>query len=308
MTRKTQEEVRDWAYFMRLREAQYPVLKPVASKEETAVIVLSDWHYGKLIEKGEGGPESENEYNPQICVQRVNALRRSFEKIAEGQTQIDRHSKIDEVLLILAGDLVDGEGVYATQSHHLSIPAGPQVPDVSTLLTDFCLTVSKGLKVPMRIECIPGNHGFFAQKSSGASEKTNFDTLVHYMLAANLKASKIKYGIVVHEFPSAIIEAKGMRGLVRHKAPSQTVLAGACKKWGGWHAKSPFDFVITGHWHNASRGNWMGKPIFYNGSLAGDDALTDELAVSSSPSQWMFGIQWNRIPTFCWELETENGR
>jgi hypothetical protein len=256
--------------------------KRQTGKKESLVICLSDNHFGRKI-VDEDGIET---YNFEIATERVMSTP---DQIFAEMTR-EQLSRIDEVVILLIGDHVDGEGVFPAQEMLLEDHVAEQVKHCVKAFWLMIKAFRK--KFPMvRVVTTRGNHG-----RGGVSPESNWDVMLYQQLEllVDLEADpnltiKNKYG----EYNT--FEVKGWKGMIRHKAPQQASTAAGAIKFAGWHGIHQWDFFCFGHFHNWGAMTWCGKPIIKNGSAMGADDYSETLAVHDGPAQVVFTVSEEKV-------------
>lgn len=244
--------------------------RAVRSDNTSLVVVLSDSHFGKQTA----------DFNLEVGRERMLSIPSS---IFSGSLP-----EIDEVVIVLAGDMVEGEDIYATQNNKIECSVFEQMQACTKALWDTILLFRELFKCKVRVETVPGNHG---RMSKTANEKTNWDNVVYYTL---LTISAL------HADPEIIINAnfekfvnfrvKDKVGMAVHKGVKHTGTPSMKMKIAGWARTKNFDFTIQGHWHEWKVGNWLSKFVMFNGCICGPDDLAEEMAVEDSARQGYFFI------------------
>ena len=134
------------------------------------VIVLSDLHFGK--------------HTKWFNMEEAN--RRLLTIPDELKDKTDKLNDLDEVVVILAGDLVEGEDIYPTQNNHIECSAIEQVKGCAESTWKMILKLRGYFPdAILRIETVPGNHG---RVSKTANEKTNWDNVVYMIISMIAKS------------------------------------------------------------------------------------------------------------------------
>lgn len=249
----------------------------------TLVVLFSDWHMGKVINHISG----ERLYDSEIAHNRiVNELTPTIvEKIKTFKDSI----VIDEVVLIFAGDIVENDIIFETQRFRIDSGVAVQLKNVTNAIMEFIFRIRDafGANVPIRLECVGGNHG----RASKASEvgESSWDTAVYAALDLALRYSSIKNVKINYELEEfKLIKIRNYTGLISHAAPPQSETASARAKFGGWYENFNYDFFCYGHRHHWGVSTFNGRPLFMNGSLCGPDDFSNKLAVRDEWSQLMW--------------------
>src|SRR5512146_572466 len=86
-------------------------------QRESAVLVVSDLHLGKLT----------STFNPDTCAHAVLALGDKLKRIRS----LLAAYQFDELVVCMLGDIVDGTGIYPTQTHHQTLTTAIEQADVA---------------------------------------------------------------------------------------------------------------------------------------------------------------------------------
>jgi predicted phosphodiesterase len=251
---------------------------------------LSDLHIGKVV-KDENDVEI---YNTEIALRYVDQLT---EKLFKVVWHIKRSSKVNEVVVLLLGDIVDNEQIYDTQPYHIDSFVVEQVKNASSVLWKLLLSLEKSFG-KVRVCTVRGNHG-----RSGGHEESNWDKIVYQQLEllAELNGRSIVVENNYGEFNHCWI--RGKKVMLRHYAPKQDGTAAARGRLGGWYQIHKFDALAFGHFHQVGLLNFNGIPLFRNGSLCPGDDYAERLALNDGPGQIIFGVSKKRLPTFFYVLD-----
>jgi hypothetical protein len=262
------------------RRPELPQL-PRHTEKEAGVICISDIHAGKQSYDDKGRCL----YNKDICAFRLSLLK---QKLVHLLLHHIKPGTIDEIHLLLLGDIVDGAGIYPGQELHQDINAvsGQIVLAVAGIWDIIESLVKLGYKV--FVWAVRGNHG---QQGKYVNADNNFDYLVYqllYMMSHySLPSVQVVYAATT-EYLNA--EIKGKIVHMRHQAPSQPETAAARAKFGGYRETHKWDFMTYGHLHHPGGGGYCGFPTIMNGSPVGQDDLSERLGFKAIPSQTFFGI------------------
>lgn len=143
---------------------------------------LTDTHIGALVENEHG----EVTYNTEKAVTEISEALEKFQ-LYTIQKDLDGLTNVDNIHLLLGGDIVEGTGIYQGQSHEVDTYINKQIEDAG----DIILKVVKELALfaddinaNLQIVCVPGNHGDMRVK--GASNDASFDDIIYHMLNIGL--------------------------------------------------------------------------------------------------------------------------
>jgi predicted phosphodiesterase len=249
------------------------------SDNESLVVLLSDFHVGKVVQD----ESSRCLFDVAKAIVRIDSLRETVWQI------LVKNMLVDEVVLILAGDLVDGEGIYPGQEMHLEVHVADQIKAVTTSLWKLITDLSGELKV--RVVTCRGNHG-----RTGLSDEANWDNIVYQQLEILADMQNDSHLAVKNLYGNFnTFEVRGWKGLVRHNAPMQADTGAAIAKFAGWHSIHQYDFLCYGHWHHWGVMTWNGKPLFRNGSLGGGDDYAEGFGAYDYPTQLAFIVSEDEL-------------
>jgi len=241
------------------------------------VLAFSDHHIGKTITDLEG----QELYNSSIGCQRILNTPNLVVQSAGAYL-----SQVDELIILLIGDHIEGEDVLPGQNVTLDEHVASQVMTVSKALWQTIRDFKEIFPI-VRIVSVRGNHG----RGSNSSPEANFDHMVyqHLELLVDLAALpnlsiKNRYG----EFNT--FEVKGWRGIIRHKAPAQSETASGIARFAGWHMIHDYDICCFGHWHHWGAYSFNNVKIIRNGSLCGGDDFAEMWGATDDPTQVLFVV------------------
>lgn len=191
--------------------------------------------------------------------------------------------QVDEIVVCLLGDLVDGTLVHWEQvgygGHALSQVTAAVEPLAS------CIRRLSGL-APVRVSAVPGNHG---RSGSAAAAHDNWD----HVAAEVLRVVLAPHGIPVDYGWTAqrVVTVRGRRGMIQHGkwgrivAPLQVATPAARSRVLGWARVHSAEWMAWGHHHSWMAGQLCGLAVYRNGALCDGNGYSDELGVRSRPTQ-----------------------
>jgi len=244
--------------------------RAVRSDNTSLVVVLSDTHYGKHTES----------FNLKTAQERMRSIPTEiYNAINPG---------IDEVLLVLAGDMVEGEDIYATQNNHIECPVFEQAQICSQSIWETILLFRQLFDCRVRVETCPGNHG---RMSKTANEKSNWDNVVYHTLRVIAHLHGDDEIVINANFNNFVtFPVKDKVGMAFHKGVKHDGTPAMQLKIAGWDKAKQFDFMVHGHWHRWHIGNWMGRFVVGNGCMCGPDDLAEEMASEDNARQGYFFV------------------
>lgn len=237
--------------------------KPVPPRSNRSLVLLvSDTHVGKHTDH----------YNPSVAAERIASIPSLVAELGL--------VSIGEIVLVLAGDMVDGEDIYAHQAHHLALPVIDQVKQVTESIWQLALDLRAQFKIPVRIETCYGNHG---RISKTADPKSNWDNIVYQTLdlvSSNVQDKLITVNLSYTAFLTTEVQDKTV--VVTHHG----VKPGTGKnKLSGWQYTKHWDLLLHGHYHTWGIETCYGNPVIHNGAMVGPDDLSEAMGVYDPPRQ-----------------------
>jgi len=220
------------------------------------------------------------------------------------------HSEIGEVVIMLTGDLVEGEDIYQTQSHHICLPVIEQVELATNSFMQLGAILSAELECPVRFETVPGNHG---RISKTASELSNWDNIIYQNLAmaeAIARQYDPNFEIIVNKnyHPFTTFFVQGHKVLIYHHGTKHLGTPAMKIKHEGWYKTHQWDLMAHGHWHEWSIGSMFGRPVISNGSIVGYNDLAERMGVYDPPRQAWWLMSEGEVLLTTGYLEFEHGR
>jgi predicted phosphodiesterase len=263
--------------------------------KESAVVVMTDIHYGKKT----------TSFNPDACAEKISNFGDSVLRIHDLMTGY----QFDELVVCLLGDINDGSEIYATQPHHQAITnVEQQAEDISTILADwFKRQVKSGAWPKIRVECVPGNHG---RAGKHAHEAASWD-IVTYKYLRNKLPSSCPLHLGKKNVFLRNIKIKRHNFLLYHGHEIKTFgnipWYGMLLRTARWNLSSlsPFRAVLFGHWHTFGAWQFNQVTALASGTLiTDDDWALQSLGWESANKWWMFGVSDKRPITWSFGLET----
>ncbi len=268
--------------------------KSVGNKkeEEEAVLVLSDVHVGKIT----------NTYNPEVFKERLNKVNTGMLRIVE---LLRNGYKIDTLNIILAGDIVDGEGIYPTQAMSINQGALKQVfqlgvPEFSNMFINLLKYFKK-----IRVHCVRGNHGRCGRFSD---ETSNWDLALYEACKATTQNYKnIEWNISYNWenrfkiYDRTFLVVHGHQIKMALNVPHYGVTSKGMR-WQG--SMGHFDYLIMGHFHAIQICEWNDWSYLMNGTFSTNDEFSEEvIGLMGSAKQLFFGVHPRKGITFHYKIK-----
>ena len=242
----------------------------IYSNNKSLVIVISDVHWGKQTDS----------FNMNTASQRILSI---VDCLASQELPL-----FDEIVVVLLGDLVEGEGIFETQSNLIEAPVIMAHKEATECIYTLLLSLSATFQVPVRVECAPGNHG---RVSKSAHPASNWDSAIAQSLSMIIRYSNntdIIFNLNLKEFN--IVNIKSCRTLLNHRALKHISTPAMQVKFAGHILSKDIDLLIGGHWHCRGLDTFLGRTYIKNGSVCGPDDLGEKIGREDPASQVYFFI------------------
>ncbi len=250
----------------------------VNSNKPSLIVCLTDLHFGKKTAK----------FNMKEGAMRLETLPARI--VEQGITE----DTVDEVVLLVGGDVVEGEDIYANQNGVLECSVIEQARAACEAIWKCAINFQSTFKCKVRLETSPGNHG---RMSKTANTDSNWDNVVSMMLGLVANGSgnnNISVNVNFDFFN--FFEVKGHKGLLYHYGVKHLGTPAGAIKIAGWILSDKIDFLVHGHWHKWGIGTYLGRPMISNGSLPGPDDLSKSMAMEEPARQGYFMVAKDKPP------------
>lgn len=265
---------------------------------QSAILDLSDWHIGERV-------TTEDVYGRKPYDLQTTKLRSAQlgSSVLEITSAARANVRLDDLLIILGGDLFTGEAIFPGQAHELEINVLEQFLEGTQLLTQLINTLSESFAT-IRVEAVPGNHGRLG-KPGDYHHRSNLETILlttvqtafagHPRVTFNVSNSDVAY-----------VEYAGHKLAIGHgsflakgkSVTRDTIIQRAAAAWPSLLQRS-VDMVFVHHWHSTSLQDVGGTKVFINGSLVGGNYFSSTvLRTYNPPEQWYVRVNERRITGF----------
>lgn len=258
-------------YLKEVTEELEPVSLPVEQQQENngseAMVVLSDWHLGMVIDS------QFNKFNEDIARYRINKVKqKTMDKV--------KKENVDTLHIANLGDLIHGS-IHVSTKIQSEEDVIQQIIRVSEYLKDF---IGEFLELGINVKYynVVGNHGRTeSNKKDVSGIEENFEKLTLTILDSTFN-KYLNYNSIGCQDGLVNIKIKNKDIILAH---------GDYDKGNGVIAKLPqlygkvFDYVITGHLHRESIKDYGKTTHITNGSLCGSDDYAIQMRLSGKPSQ-----------------------
>lgn len=257
---------------------------------EIGLLHVSDWQVGKKTES----------YSSDVAQRRATQLGEKLARLIE----IERADHpVNELHILLGGDMVEGASIFPGQAHEIDSSLFDQAFTAATMIEQL---VRLALATVPRVVVweVEGNHGRLGRKGD-LERKDNADLFVYRVTRDRLAPDNRR--LVWHERRRwyQIVEAGNYRALLVHgdqiKQFGGNIPAfGIYRKVNGWAAGSipePFVDAYLGHFHQPlviPLANGRGR-AYVNASLESDNVFAQEfIAATGTPGQRLHFIDPDR--------------
>lgn len=266
-----------------------PVPKPKPDKRkadpEAAVVLMSDWQWGKVTPS----------YDSETAKRRIQKFTDKALRIID---YVRKHHPVPEVHTLYLGDLVEGELIFPGQAHRIDASLYRQVFEVAEAIANQQRQFKANVDA-VKAKGVRGNHGDFGGYGRrDMHPETNADTMAMNIARLHLEGSGVDFPEPItagerHWY--AVHEVMGKRWFLAHgdqvKGSSFGIpWYGMAKKIQGWHMTlGPFDYCVTGHWHQTVREDINGIIHFGAGSTESSNTYAQEYLAGGGQqgSQWL---------------------
>lgn len=259
-----------------------PAPKLVKSKSSTQVEVgllhTTDWQCGKRT----------STFNMDVLEQELITMLHKVERITELNRAI---ATVDECVLFLGGDMVEGVTVFPNQSWEVDATLFDQMFRCKALLVMIVRALLRIFR-KVRVFCVYGNHGRLG-KPGDFPEGDNADRMV-YRIAADELANEDRlewhhaddWFALAHlgEYKALMFHGHQIKGFGGN-LPSY----GIVKRTSAWASGvlPPFDAAYVGHFHTYQTfATFDGRPIYIgNTPESGNEYAREFIGATGTPSQ-----------------------
>ena len=279
---KTEVEVRKFIDDLsKVKASSKQTSVPTIKSDRSLLVHFSDTHFGKVVK---------NLKRVVLFDSKIAKLR--MEHVFAKAEELVLDKKIDDIVVILGGDLVENDLIFPAQQHHIDNPVITQTKEAIEAVWAGLQRLSDISNV--RVVCVRGNHGRL--KGTTSSEETSWDEVIHNTIEILAKESKRNITVSTTPWEVNLFNIQGWTCMLRHGGPPAASSAAAKAKYGNWYKMHKYDFVIFGHLHSPGWFDWQGAPVFRNGSFADVDDYVENLSYDGKPCQLLYIITRDSLP------------
>jgi len=278
-------------------------LKSKSPNEATAIVQISDGHFGKVILPST--VNGLNEYNPDIAKKRMDTCASNTMKLIKKERG---DVNIENLVLVLGGDFLEN-----SQLHHHSEMTTSMSPMEETLfarevLHKYIKTVCEyGNFKKIVIACTRGNHARITHRMIASVDyRMNYETILYSILKDDFRAENIEWAIPDSEVAEVDVYGNTLRVVHGHQIKFQGGVGGLTVPLNKYIMrmdqinKAFYNFVH--HYHNLS---YPTVRTTVNGSIVGYDPYAMSIGCTYEPPMQSFQLLDSRrgmtikAPIFC---------
>lgn len=244
--------------------------EPDYSGGVTPIIHETDPHFSAHVRNRRG----ETTYDTETAKQ---ATHEAFHWYREQIIDRCEPEQVEEVVLLLGGDLVEGENIYEGQAHKVDDTLETQIETARKTYFEEIKQLRQVFEIPVKVVCISGNHGDLPVSSS-----SNADDLVYSMLEDMISISDtggVRF-IRSDRTDGVTFNFRGWKGYLCH-GENRSNHIGTSSPQSDWYAMKDqygFDAAWRGHYHEQKQEDVGGAPVYMTASRKPGDDYTDKIA------------------------------
>lgn len=256
-------------------------IRPInKSHEEQMVMHLTDVHIGR--------------YSESTLRKKISIL---YEAIIKYLNMYRSSYKINKLNIFLTGDIVDGDGIFSSQTYEQKFYLMDQIYKYGVpLFTNLFNQLSNHFP-EIEISCVHGNHG---RINKFTSPEINFDSILYECIRLATESNKrIKWNIswdwynyaTIYNYNFLLIHGNQIKTWMNLPFYGMKEKA---MRWKG-SLERDFNYVFAGHFHTKLNFVWNDFEAFIGGTWLDNDAWAEEeLGMKSSNSQRLLLISEKR--------------
>lgn len=189
-------------------------------------------------------------------------------------------NNVDEIVLMLGGDLVEGEDIYEGQPHKITDTLEGQIKKARRCYYEQIKKLRTAYpSVSIKIVCVSGNHG-----DLGKTGRSNADDIIYSMLEDMIDLSDLQNIKFVKsdrsDYTTFTYRGGKYKGYLTH-GENRSNHIGTSSPQSDWLAIKDdigFDAAWRGHYHTQKVENVNGAPVCMTNSRKPGDDYTDKIA------------------------------
>lgn len=274
-----------------------------SGNEATAIVQISDGHFGKVIIPST--VNGLNEYNPDIAKKRMHHCAENTIKLIKKERE---DVKIDNLVLILGGDFLENSQLHNHSEMTTSMSPMEETLFSREILHKYIKTVCEyGNFKKIAIACTRGNHSRITHRMVASVDyRMNYETILYSILKDDFSKEAIEWTIPDSEIAEVDVYGKMLRVVHGHQIKFQGGVGGLTVPLNKYVMrmdqinKAFYNFVH--HYHNLS---YPTVRTTVNGSIVGYDPYAMSIGCSYEPPMQSFQLldsKWGmtiKAPIFC---------
>lgn len=258
----------------------YIPLIPGVGRQGASIVMASDWHVGKVIEKN--NVNGFNEFNPEIARERVKRFTNSTIKLINRDSgEFEKHT----TLIYLLGDFIEGYIHPESQTIINAMTPIEEVAYAQELLANSLATILENTKTDrITVVCRTGNHSRNSRRmESSIDHRTNYETMLYAFLAQRFKGD-IDFTLPQSDIGYTEVLGRTIRDFhgwqVSYGGGVGGVAVPLTKFIQRQDSNRKADYNVLGHYHQLSLPT---KNSMLNGSLCGFDSYAQSIGAAKEP-------------------------
>jgi len=244
----------------------------------TAIIHETDSHFSAHVKNRRGD----------VIYDTDTAVLQTREAFSWYADQIHaRPGNLDDIVILLGGDLLEGEDIYESQAHEIRKSLDDQIKAARRAYFEEIKWLKELFGVPIKIVCVSGNHG-----DLGTTSGANADDIIYSMLEDMINLSDIGGVKFVKSDRSdyTTFNYRNWKGYLTH-GENRRGHIGTSSPQSDWLAikdEFGFDAAWRGHYHTQKRETVNGAPVYMTNSRKPGDDYTDTLTAFDNPGNAIY--------------------
>jgi len=216
-----------------------PVVSEYSTTEGTSTLVMphSDSHVGAVI-------KDRPKVDYYAAEEARGAITEYFDRCINAARE---RGDVEDAVVIMNGDHLDGEGIYPSQRHSQDDNLRDQLRKAGNTYIEQILKLSREFE-NVSVYCVPGNHGRLDRESTTNADNMLYDfveTALHYADANNIHFEKASAaGNNVFDIRGWTYFARHGENYLQHVGTSSGI-----RRAQDWWMKHQFDVGIRSHYH-----------------------------------------------------------
>ena len=259
--------------------------------EATAVAVLSDVHFAETVESD--NVNGKNEYSPKVAKER---LEKFFISLVKLTNIFSKESKIDNLILAILGDLINGQLREEAMENNSMRPMDEML-SIKEVISSGIKYLIDNTKLNLIIPCHSGNHARTTKKIHISTESGNsLEYVLYHSLAHDFMGNKRVKFIIPTSYHSFIdvgdITIRFSHGhAMRYAGGVGGIYISVNKAIAQWNKVQHADIDVFGHFHQMRDGG----NFICNGSVIGWNEFANFIKADyEKPKQAFFLIDHKR--------------